>query len=84
MDIGRPAAVRGAVDGGVVHQFVLQVHNRLRAPDEEDGIAVVQGAYLIGGQQFAATLLKIGGIGAGTALALPVGLGVDGGLAQCF
>ena len=47
VDVGRPAAVGGVTDGRVVHQLILQVQHRLRAPDEQDGIAVVQPAHLV-------------------------------------
>ena len=47
VDVGRPAAVNGVADGGVFGQLVLQVHNRLGAPDEQDGVAVVQPTHLI-------------------------------------
>ena len=56
VDVGRPAAVNGVADGGVFRQLVLQVHDRFRASDEQDGVAVVQPPYLIWGQQFTATL----------------------------
>ena len=82
VNIRRPAAVNGVADGGVFGQLVLQVHDWFGPPDEQDGIAVVQLPHLVWGQQFAATLLKIGGPGAGTALGLAVGFGVDGGLAE--
>lgn len=52
MDVGRPAAVRGVVDGGVAHQFILQIHDGFRDPDEENGVSVVQSAHFIWGQQF--------------------------------
>ena len=56
VDVGRPAAVDGVADGGVFGQLVLQIHHRLGAPDEQDGVAVVQPPHLIRGQQFSATL----------------------------
>lgn len=36
VDVGRPASVNSVADGGVLGQLVLQVHDRLGAPDEED------------------------------------------------
>ena len=47
VDVGRPAAIDGMADGRVLGQLVLQIHDRLRPPDEEDGVAVVQPPYLI-------------------------------------
>ena len=73
VDVGRPAAVYGVADGGVFGQLVLQVHHRLGSPDEQDGVAVVQPAHLIWGQQFAAAHLKIGGVRAGLSLGLTMG-----------
>ena len=79
VDVGRPAAVNGVADGGVFGQLVLQVHHRLGAPDEQDGVAVVQPTHLIWGQQFAAAHLKIGGVRAGFPLGLPMRFCVDCG-----
>ena len=79
VDVGRPAAVNGVADGGVFGQLVLQVHHRLGAPDEQDGVAVVQPTHLIWGQQFAAAHLKIGGVRSGFALGLTVSSGVNRG-----
>ena len=73
VDVGRSAAVNGMVDGGMFGQLVLQVHHRLGAADEQDGIAVVQPPHLIWSQQFAAAHLKIGGVRAGFSLGLTVG-----------
>ena len=56
VDVGRPTAVNGVTDGGVIGQLVLQIHHRLGAPDEQDGVAVVQPTHLIWSQQFTATL----------------------------
>ena len=56
VDVGRPTAVNGVTDGGVIGQLVLQIHHRLGAPDEQDGVAVIQPTHLIWGQQFTATL----------------------------
>ena len=56
VDIGQPTAVNGVADGGVLGQFVLQVHDRLGASDEQDGVAVVQLPHFVGSQQFPATL----------------------------
>ena len=52
VDVGRPAAINGVADGGVFGQLILQVHHRLGAPDEQDGVAVVQPTHLIWSQQF--------------------------------
>ena len=79
VDVGRPTAVNGVTDGGVIGQLVLQIHHRLGAPDEQDGVAVVQPTHLIWGQQFAAAHLKIGGVRAGFPLGLTVGAGVNRG-----
>ncbi len=79
VDVGRPAAVNGMTDGGVFGQLVLQVHHWLGAPDEQDGVAVVQPPYFIRGQQFAAAHLKIGGVRAGFSLGLPMGFRINGG-----
>ena len=84
VDVGRPAAVHGVADGGVLGEVVLQVHDGLRAPDEQDSVAVVQGADLIGGQQFTATHLKIGGVGTGAALGLSMGFRVNCGFTKGF
>ena len=54
VDVGRSAAVNGVADGGVFGQLIL--HHRLGAPDEQNGVAVVQPTHLIWGQQFTATL----------------------------
>lgn len=56
MDIRRPAAVDGMADGGVLGQLVLQVHDRLGAPDEEDSVAVVKHPHFIWRQKLSATL----------------------------
>ena len=49
VDVGRSAAVNGVADGGVFGQLILQIHHRLGAPDEQDGVAVVQPTHLIWG-----------------------------------
>ena len=67
---------------GVFHQIVFQVHHRPRAADEQDGVPVVQPAYLVRRQQLPPVDLHVGGPGAGLALGFPVGLGVDGGFAE--
>ena len=79
VDVGRPAAVYGVADGGVFGQLVLQIHHWLGAPDEQDGVAVVQPPHLIWGQQFAAAHLKIGGVRAGLSLGLTMGFRVNRG-----
>ena len=82
MDVGRPAAVRSVPDGGVVHELVLQIQHRLRASDKEDCVSVVQCAHLVWCQKFTAAHLKIGGVGAGPALGLPMGFRINGGFAK--
>lgn len=82
MNIGRPAAVHGVADGRVLGELVLQIHDRPGAADEQDGISVVQAAHLIRGEQLPAAHLEVGGVGAGAALGLAVGSGINGGLAQ--
>ena len=79
VDVGRPAAVYGVADSGVFGQLILQVHHRLGAPDEQDGVAVVQPPHLIWGQQFAAAHLKIGGVRAGFPFGLPMGFCINSG-----
>ncbi len=66
----------------VLDQLVLQVHHRLGATDEQDGVAVVQPPHLVWRQKFAAALLKIGGPGARAALALTMGFRMNRGFAQ--
>ena len=82
VDVGRPASVDGVADGGVLGQLILQVHDRLGASDEEDGVAVVQHPHFIWGQKLTATLLKICGIGAGFSLGLAVSPSVNRGFAE--
>lgn len=52
VDVRRPASVHCVADGGGFHQIVFWIHYRLRAPDEQDGIAVVRSAYFIVCEQF--------------------------------
>ncbi len=82
VDVGWSAAVNGVADGGVLRQVVLQVHDRLGPPNKQDSVVVVQPAHLIWGQQFSATLLKIGGVGTGSPLGLTMRFCVDRGLAK--
>ena len=82
VDVGWAAAVHSAADGGVLHQVILQIHHRFCAPDEQDGIAVVQGSYLVGREQFAPAGLEICRVGAGAALALTMGFCVNCGLSE--
>lgn len=56
VDVGRPASVNSVADGGVLGQLVLQVHDRLGAPDEEDSVAVVKHPHFIWRQKLSATL----------------------------
>lgn len=44
------------MDGGVLHQVILQVHDWLDAPDEQQAVVVVQLADLVRCQQLFATL----------------------------
>ena len=82
MNIGRPTAIYSVANGRMVGQLILQIHDGLGAPDEEDGVSVVQAPHLIRGEQLPAAHLEVGGVGARFTLGLAVGLGVDGGLAQ--
>ena len=66
----------------MLHQFVFQIQNRSGPSYEQDAIPVVQHPHLVRGQQLSAAHLEVGGVGAGASLRLPMGLGVDGGLAQ--
>ena len=61
-------------DGRMLHQIIFLVDDRLRAPDKQNRIAVVQLADLIRGQQFPACHLLIGVIAAAAALGAPMGL----------
>ena len=66
----------------MLHELVFQIQHRSGPTDEQDTVPVVQHPYLIRGQQFSAAHLEVGGVGTGAPLRLPMGLGVDGGLAQ--
>ena len=72
------------MDGGVLHQVILQVHDWLDAPDEQQAVVVVQLADLVRCQQLSAGHLEIGGPGTASAFRFAMGLCVDGGLAQHF
>ena len=82
VDVGRPASVNSVADGGVLGQLILQVHDRLGAPDEEDSVAVVKHPHFIWRQKLTAALLKISGIGAGFPLGLAMGPGVNRGFTE--
>lgn len=56
MDVGRPTAVHCVSDGRMPGEVVFQIHDRLGASDEEDGVSVVQRPHLIRGEQLFATL----------------------------
>ena len=56
MDVGRPTAVHCVSDGRVPGEIVFQIHDRLGASDEEDGVSVVQRPHLIRGEQLFATM----------------------------
>ena len=56
MNIGWSSAVYGVADGRVVGQLILQIHDGLGAPDEEDGVSVVQAPHLVRREQFFATM----------------------------
>ena len=64
MDIGRSTAIHRVADGGVVGQLILQIHDGPGAPDEEDGVSVVQAPHLVRREQLPATHLEVGGVGA--------------------
>ena len=82
MDIGRSAAVNGVADGGVLCQIVFQVHDRFGPSNKQDSVVVIQPPHFVWGKQFAATLLKISGVGTGSPLGLAMRFCVDGGLAK--
>ena len=42
MDVGRPTAVHCVSDGRMPGEVVFQIHDRLGASDEEDGVSVVR------------------------------------------
>ena len=56
MDVGRPTAVHCVSDGRMPGEVVFQIHDRLGASDEEDGVSVVQRPHLIRGEQLFATM----------------------------
>lgn len=66
----------------MLHELVFQIQHRSGPANEQDTVPVVQHPHLIRGQQFSAAHLEVGGVGTGAPLCLPMGLGVDGGLAQ--
>lgn len=55
MDVGRPTAVHCVSDGRMPCEVVFQIHDRLGASDEEDGVSVVQRPHLIRSEQLFAT-----------------------------
>lgn len=82
MDVGRTAAVHRVSDGRVPGEVVFQIHDRLGASDEEDGVSVVQRPHLVRSEQLPAAHLEVGGPGTGASLTLTVGPGINGGFAQ--
>ena len=56
MDVGRPAAVHCVSDGRMPGEVVFQIHDRLGASDEEDGVSVVQRPHLVRSEQLFATM----------------------------
>ena len=56
MDVGRTAAVHRVSDGRVPGEVVFQIHDRLGASDEEDGVSVVQRPHLVRSEQLFATM----------------------------
>ena len=82
VDVGGAAAVNGVADGGVLRQVVLQVHDRFGPANKQDSVVVIQPPHFVWGKQFAATLLKISGVGTGSPLGLAMRFCVDCGLAK--
>jgi hypothetical protein len=56
MDVGRTAAVHRVSDSRVPGEVVFQIHDRLGASDEEDGVSVVQCPHLVWSEQLFATM----------------------------
>ena len=82
VDRGWSAAVNGVADGGVLCQIIFQVHDRLGPSNKQDSVVIIQPPHFVWGKQFAATLLKISGVGTGPALGLAMRFCVDCGLAK--
>ena len=82
VDVGRSAAVHRIADGRMLHELILFVHHRPCTADEQNTIPVIQHPHLVRRQQFPSAHLEVGGVRPGPPFGLPVGLGVDGGLAQ--
>lgn len=73
MDVGRPTAVHCVSDGRMPSEVVFQIHDRLGASDEEDGVSVVQCPHLVWSEQLPTAHLEVGGPGTGAPLTLTVG-----------
>ena len=82
VEIGGGPAVLGEGDVGMLHQVVLLINDRALAPDEDDGLPVVQEPDFIRGHQLPARLLGALGKRAAAPLALTAGGGADGFLPQ--
>ena len=82
VDVGRSAAIHRIADGGMLHELILFVHHRPCTADEQNTIPGIQHPHLVRRQQFPSAHLEVGGVRPGPPFGLPVGLGVDGGLAQ--
>ena len=61
MNVGRRAAVLRFLDVRVRHQVVFIVNDRGLAPDQDDGLAVVQHPHFVRRHQFTAHELGTGG-----------------------
>ena len=82
MNIGHSRAIRRSRKVWVPKQIVFPVAHGMLAADEQQRVCVVQQAHLVRGHQLAPRLLGVGGRAAVPPPALPVGLRVDGLLAQ--
>ena len=56
VEIGGGPAILGEGDVGVLHEIVLLINDRALAPDEDDGLPVVQEPHFIRGHQLFATM----------------------------
>ena len=56
MDVGRGAAVLGLLDVGMLENIVFVVNDRPLAPDQDDGLAVVQQPHLVRGHKLFTTM----------------------------